>query len=88
MKTVETTTSSPNSTNAVLPAVAVRELKKTIKNLREHVEDITGIGCTFWACDGHESMKIKAMVTCDRCRSIIIAKREIKRLELLVGNGR
>jgi len=54
--------------------------KKTIKVLEESIENIDG-NCTFWACEGHKSMIIKNMITCNICASIIRMKREIKRLE-------
>jgi hypothetical protein len=69
----------------VLPAVS--STKKTIKLLEDLVKDLEGT-CTFWACEGHEKMVIKNMITCRPCASVIRMKREIKRLKLLEGSIR
>lgn len=54
--------------------------KRTIKVLQDVIEELDGT-CTFWGCEGHQSMRIKTMITCHVCASIIRLKREIKHLQ-------
>lgn len=68
-----------------MEAIIKKALKLTVKNLSDHVETITGLGCTFFACDGWQSNRIIDMCTCDRWRSIIISKREITRINKLLN---
>lgn len=75
---------SNNCDNHVLSPVFRKSINTTVKNLRKHVDSIKGTDCAFWACKGYKSNKIKPMVTCDRCRSIIITEREINRLLLIL----
>ena len=53
---------------------------RTIKVLQDVIEGLDRT-CTFWACEGHKSMRIKAMVTCNVCATIIKLKREIKHIQ-------
>jgi hypothetical protein len=61
-------------------------VKRVIKNLEDHAKSLKDIGCTFFACEGYESGRIKSMCTCDRCQSIIISEREANRLKKLLKN--
>lgn len=82
-KTTKTDAAAIAGSNMLSP-VFRKSINTTIKNLKEHVDSIKGLGCTFWACEGHESGRIKSMITCDRCRSIIINQREINRLQSIL----
>jgi hypothetical protein len=83
MKTEQTQIEGPKATDGKVMLPAVSSTKKTIKLLEGLVKDLDDT-CAFWACEGHEKMVIKSMITCRCCSSVIRMKREIKRLKLLV----
>lgn len=65
------------------PAVTLlkKEIRASIKTLSAHMEGLQGTGCTFWACDGWEHGRIKSMVTCSICQTIIQTGRTVNRLK-------
>jgi hypothetical protein len=60
-------------------------VKRVVKRLKKTVTIYHGMDCDFWACDGTpENNRIRNMVTCARCQTIIETNREIKKLEKLI----
>lgn len=60
-------------------------IKQQIKNLEYLRESVSGIGCTFWACNARpDNNREEAMVTCSHCRTIIRTTRVINKLKTLL----
>lgn len=59
-------------------------IKQSVKQLQSAVKSLGEMECTFWACERYpENNRIKSMVTCSRCQSIIILNRHIKKLKAI-----
>lgn len=62
------------------------EIKKLIQIHKQHAENLEGTGCNFDMCDGTpDNNRIVNMVTCQVCRSIIISRRTVKKLQSLLN---
>ncbi len=59
-----------------------KSIRRVIKIIENYRRSLIGQDCNFWACDGTpENNRIMSMITCSRCQAIILAGREIRKLE-------